>query len=120
MPVATYILLLTLTTEGRAMMLEDPESLIRAEAACAADELQFMGLYGVLGAYDFVSIVEAPDNETAARFSLELGVRCGAHIETLPAVPIARFEAGGGEVATAEQRPIPRSAQSSTSVRAHR
>ncbi|MBM3139034.1 MAG: GYD domain-containing protein [Chloroflexi bacterium] len=88
----TYILLLTLTTEGREAMLEDPESLIRAEAACSTEEIQSLGLYGVLGDYDFVSIVEAPDNEAAARFSLELGVRAGAHITTLPAVPIARFE----------------------------
>ena len=43
---------------------------------------------GVLGRFDFVSIVDAPDNEAAARFSLELGHRAGAHIETMPAVPI--------------------------------
>jgi hypothetical protein len=51
-----------------------------------------MGLYGVLGRYDFISMLEAEDNEAVARFSLEFGVRAGAHIETLPAVPISRFE----------------------------
>lgn len=109
----TYILLLTLTPEGRSMMLEDPESLIRAEAACAVDDLQFLGLYGVLGDYDFVSIVEAEDNESAARFSLELGVRCGAHIETLPAVPVARFEPGGGSRSVSEALPRTRESGSS-------
>ena len=75
------------------------------QAACATDDLQFFGLYGVLGSYDFVSLVDAPDNEAAARFSLELGVRCGAHIETLPAVPIARFEARDRHAeASAEKR----------------
>ncbi|MDA0366583.1 MAG: GYD domain-containing protein [Chloroflexi bacterium] len=117
---ATYILLLTLTTEGRAKMLEDPESLIRAEAACAADDLQFMGLYGVLGAYDFVSMVEAPDNESAARLSLELGVRCGAHIETLPAVPIARFEVGGEAVTGGERTERALPSQSGSRSRGHR
>ena len=47
-----------------------------------------LGVYGVLGEYDFVSIVEADDNQSIARFSLELGVRIGLHIETLPAIAI--------------------------------
>lgn len=88
---ATYILLLTLTPEGRQRMLDDGESLLRAEGAISVPGIQLMGLYGVLGDYDFVSLVEADDNEAVARFSLELGVRAGAHIMTLPAVPIARF-----------------------------
>ena len=88
---ATYILLLTLTPEGRQQMLDDGESLMRAEAAISVPGIQLMGLYGVLGEYDFVSLVEADDNEAVARFSLELGVRAGAHITTMPAVPIARF-----------------------------
>jgi uncharacterized protein with GYD domain len=90
--VSTYILLLTLTPEGRQWMLDDPESLQRAEEATAVAGVEILGLYGVLGDYDFVSIVEAPDNESVAAFSLELGVRAGAHIATLPAIPIARFE----------------------------
>ena len=101
---ATYILLLTLTPEGRQMMLDDPESLMRAEEAIVAPGLEVLGLYGVLGEYDFVSVVEASDNESAAAFSLELGVRAGAHIATLPAIPIARFDSGGGASAAAVTR----------------
>jgi uncharacterized protein with GYD domain len=51
-----------------------------------------MGLYGVLGEYDFVTLIEAPDNEAAARFSLEFGVRVGVHVPTLPAIPIGRLD----------------------------
>ena len=51
-----------------------------------------MGLYGVLGNYDFVSMVEAPDNASIARFSLNLGVRAGVHVTTLPAIPVTRLE----------------------------
>ena len=90
----TYILLLTLTPEGRGKMLEDAEMLRRAEGAIAIPDVTVMGVYGVLGEYDFVSILEAPDNDAAAQFSLELGVRAGAHITTLPAIPITRFERG--------------------------
>ena len=59
---ATYILLLNLTPEGRARMLEDPETLRRAEDAIEVPGISVMGVYGVLGEHDFVSIVEAPDN----------------------------------------------------------
>ncbi|MDP6605997.1 MAG: GYD domain-containing protein [Dehalococcoidia bacterium] len=92
---ATYILLLTLEAEGRASMLDDPESLLRAEAAISVPGVQLMGLYGVLGDYDFVSLIEAPDNDTVARFTLELGAKAGAHITTLPAIPITRFAGPG-------------------------
>ncbi|PZC42379.1 MAG: Uncharacterized protein, contains GYD domain [Chloroflexi bacterium] len=51
-----------------------------------------MGLYAVLGHHDFITILEAPDNETAARFSLELGVKVGVEIQTVPAIPISRLD----------------------------
>lgn len=89
---ATYILLLTLTPAGRENMLEDPQNVLRAVSSINIPSLQNLGLYAVLGEYDFVSIIEAPDNEAVARCSLELGVRVGAHITTLPAIPIARLE----------------------------
>ncbi len=89
---ATYFLMLTMTPEGRAASLDDPERLLRIEAEIQAEGVETMGLYGVLGEYDFISVVEARDNEAIANFSLELGVRAGAHITTLPAIPIGRFE----------------------------
>ena len=94
----TYIQLLRLTPEGRANLLQDSEFLLRSQAGIRVPGVVVLGTYGVLGQYDFVNIVEAPDNEAVARFSLELGVRAGAHIVSLPAIPIARLEARiGGE-----------------------
>lgn len=87
----TYILLLTLTPDGRKGMMDDPQSLLRAQRSVDEPRIQTLGLYGVLGDYDFVSIVEAPDNECVARFSVELGVRAGAHVATMPAIPISRL-----------------------------
>jgi uncharacterized protein with GYD domain len=89
---ATYILLLTLTSEGKAAVLHDAGSLLGVEEAITGTGVNVLGLYAVLGDIDFVSLVEAPDNQTIARFSLELGVRAGAHIATLPAIPIARLD----------------------------
>jgi uncharacterized protein with GYD domain len=89
---ATYILLMTLTPEGQRTALNDPEYLLRVEEAIDLPGVTALGIYAVLGAYDFVTIVEATDNDRMARFSLELGVRARAHITTLPAVPISRLD----------------------------
>ena len=96
---ATYILLLTLTPAGQRAALHDPEYLLRVEEAIEVPGVQALGLYAVLGEYDFVTIVEADSNERIARFSLELGVRADVHITSLPAVPISKLE---------EERPFDR------------
>ena len=85
---ATYVLLLTLDPAGRERAAANPASLALAESEAATAGVRCFGLYAVLGAYDFVALAEAPDNEAIARFSLDFGVRAGAHIETLPAVPV--------------------------------
>ena len=89
---ATYILLLTFTPEGREHMFEDPDCVQRALEMIDVHDTETLGLYAVLGQYDFVTILAAPDNETAARFSVELGVLAGVHITTLPAIPVTRLE----------------------------
>ena len=88
---ATYILLLTLTPEGQKKALDDPDYLRRIEAEMDIPSVQALGVYGVLGEFDFVAIVGADDNEAIARFSLELGVRAGVHITTLPVVPAGQL-----------------------------
>ena len=90
---ARYILLMTLTPEGRERMAADPERVLRAASEVRTADTHMLGLYGVLGNYDFVAIIESSDNAGIARFSLDLGVAAGVHITTLPAIPIARFEA---------------------------
>jgi uncharacterized protein with GYD domain len=47
--------------------------------------------WAVLGRYDFVNVVEAPDEKTIARVSMELGSRGTAHYETLSAIPVDDF-----------------------------
>ena len=88
---ATYILLMTLTPEGQAMALAEPDYLLRLEGEIHVPTVQTLGVYAVLGEYDFVTMVDAGSNEAMARFSIELGVRAGVHITTLPVVPAARL-----------------------------
>ena len=93
----TYVQLLTLTPEGRANMLRDPDTVLRSQRAIRIPRVVVLGLYAVLGQYDFVNIVDAPDNTTVARFSLEMGVAAGAYVTTLPAIPISRLEQQSGD-----------------------
>ncbi len=87
-----YIQLLTLTTAGRARVLKDPASMLHEQNEIKVRGVQVLGQYAVLGEFDFVNIVEAPDNDAVARFSIELGVRVDAHITTLPAIPVGLLE----------------------------
>jgi uncharacterized protein with GYD domain len=47
--------------------------------------------WAVLGRFDFVNVVEAPDEKTMARVSMELGSRGTARYESLAAIPIDDF-----------------------------
>lgn len=89
---ATYIMLMNLTTEGRRRMSRVPDTLMVAQKDIDVPGARLNGTYATLGQYDFVGVLEAPDNDAAARFSLEMGARAGLTITTLPAIPIGRFE----------------------------
>ena len=89
---AYYVMLMSLTPEGRRDMLDNPDSFLSATRGIDAPEVDIIGMYAALGQYDFVCILSAPDNDRAARFSMELGVAAGVHTTTMPAIPIGRFE----------------------------
>ena len=87
-----YIMMSVLTDEGRKTMKMRPERIKEVNK-----EMQKMGVkvitqYAVIGPYDFINIVEAPDNETITKVSTELGARGTVQIMTLAAIPISDFE----------------------------
>ena len=90
---ATYILLSTLTDEGRKTLKEKPARIQEVNKEIEALGARVVGQWAVLGPYDFVNVVEAPDNETIARISLELGARGTIQIMTMPAIPIEGLQA---------------------------
>jgi uncharacterized protein with GYD domain len=47
--------------------------------------------WATIGRYDFVSVVEVPDEVTMARVSLELGSRGTGRYESMTAIPIDDF-----------------------------
>ena len=86
-----YILLSTLTSEGRKTLKERPERIKEVNKEIEAYGAKVLQQYSVLGRYDFVNIVEAPNNETITRVSIELGSRGTVHIMSMPAIPIDEF-----------------------------
>ncbi len=87
----TYVILSTLTDKGRKTLKENPERIMQVD-----EELEKLGIkvkeqYAVLGPYDFVNIVEAADNETVMRMSVELGSRGTVQLLTLAALPVEKF-----------------------------
>jgi len=91
--VATYILLSTLTDEGRKTLKGKPSRIQEVNKEIESMGAKVVGQWAVLGPYDFVNVVEAPNNETVARVSVELGARGTVQIMTLPAIPIEEFQA---------------------------
>ena len=94
---STYILLISATEAGREKILNDTHVIRSIEEEMGFAGAEILGLYAVLGNIDFVAILEAEDNATAARFTLELGVRAGLHTTTMPAIPLGRLEERQGD-----------------------
>jgi uncharacterized protein with GYD domain len=87
----TYILLSNLTDDGAKALKAKPKRLQEVNKEIEKFGAKVTAQYAVLGPYDFVSIVECPDNETIARVSVELSSRGSVRLLTLPAQPVANF-----------------------------
>ncbi len=83
-----YILLTTLTPEGSQTLHKRPERLEEVNREIEEFGCKVVGQYAVLGQYDFVTILEASDNETIAHLSVDLASRGTMKIQTLPASPL--------------------------------
>ncbi|HUW95595.1 MAG TPA: GYD domain-containing protein [Anaerolineae bacterium] len=88
---STFIMLSTLTDEGAKTITENPDRIKEVNQEIEALGVKVVHQYATLGQYDFVNIVEAPDNETIARVSAELSSRGSVRLETLAAIPIDTF-----------------------------
>src|SRR5271157_2438243 len=86
MPV--YVMLTTLTDAGCKAIQEDPEKLREINK-----EVEFMGAkikdqFALLGQYDFLYVLEAPNNEAIAKLAIRLSARGTTQTLTLAAIDI--------------------------------
>ena len=83
-----YVMLTTLTSEGRKTLKEKPERIFEVNREVEAMGVKILTQYALLGPYDFVNILEAPDNETISRVAVELGSRGTIQTLTMAAIPV--------------------------------
>jgi uncharacterized protein with GYD domain len=83
-----YLMLTTLTEKGVQTLNSNPARLREVNHDVEELGARVLHQWASLGAYDFVNIVEAPDDLTIAKVSVALGARGSAKLESLPLVPI--------------------------------
>jgi uncharacterized protein with GYD domain len=91
---ATFVLLSTLTDEGAKTITERPVRIKEVDDEILKQGVTVVTQWAVLGPYDFVTIVEAPDDLVISKVSALLSSRGTVRIMTLPAIPVDEFIAG--------------------------
>jgi len=89
--VPTYIMLSTLTPEGVQTIKNNPQRIREVNREIEQLGASVKAQWATLGQFDFVNVVEAPDEKTIARVSLELGSRGTTKYQTLTAIPVDDF-----------------------------
>ena len=87
----TYLMLSTLSPEGVQTIKNNPQRIREVNREVEQLGATVKAQWSTLGRFDFVNVVEAPDEATMARVSLELGSRGTGRYETLAAIPIDDF-----------------------------
>jgi uncharacterized protein with GYD domain len=84
---ATYILLLNWTDQGIRSVKDSPKRLDAARDAAKKAGCELGAFYMTIGEYDMVAMLEAPDDDAAARFALSTASAGNVRTTTLKAFP---------------------------------
>jgi uncharacterized protein with GYD domain len=87
-----YIQLANWTDQGIRNVKESPSRIRKGIQALEQMGGKLVDISLVMGQYDLVVTYEAPDDETAARFTLALGIQGNARTVTLRAFSLDDFE----------------------------
>ena len=88
---AVYLMLTTLTDEGRKTIKLKPERIKEVNKGMENRGLKILAQYALLGQYDFANILEAPNNEVIAKVAVELGSRGTLQTMTIAALTLDEF-----------------------------
>ncbi len=86
-----YLMLSKLTDQGRKTVRDKPNRIKEVNKEVETMGCHITAQYALLGAYDFATILEAPDNWSISRLALDLGARGTLDTHTLPAMEIDEF-----------------------------
>jgi uncharacterized protein with GYD domain len=82
----TFVMLTNLTADGIRTLKNNPGRVAEVNREVEQIGAKVVAQYATLGQYDFVTIVEAPDETTMAKVSVELGSRGTMTSQTLTAL----------------------------------
>lgn len=77
-----YLMLSTLSEQGLQTLRANPDRVREVNRDVEEMGAKVVHQWFVLGPYDFVSIIEAPDASTIARISVALGARGSVHTQS--------------------------------------
>src|SRR5262249_20393246 len=83
----TYVMLTNLTADGVRTLKNNPGRVAEVNKEVEQIGAKVVAQYATLGQYDFITVVEAPDEKTMAKVSVELGSRGTMKSQTLAAMP---------------------------------
>jgi len=86
-----YLMLTTLTDKGRKAIKENPDRIKEVDKEVEHMGVKIIDQYALLGQYDFVNILEAPNNEIVAKLAVELSARGTIQTLTLAAMTLDDF-----------------------------
>jgi len=87
----TYIVLSRLSEQGLQTLRANPDRLRQVNRDVEELGAKVLQQWFMLGPYDFLNIVEAPDAATIARLSIALGARGSVHTESYEAIDMDAF-----------------------------
>lgn len=88
---ALYVMFTTLTDEGRKTIKDKPKRIKEVNKEVEAMGVKIVAQYALLGPYDFINILEAPDNITVSKVAVELGSRGTLQTMTMAAMTLDEF-----------------------------
>lgn len=86
-----FVMLSTLGPDGHARLRDNPERLKEVNADVESMGVKVLDQYALLGNYDFLNILDAPDEKTMAKVVITLQARGTLKATILTAVDIDEF-----------------------------
>ncbi|MEM3465961.1 MAG: GYD domain-containing protein [Candidatus Jordarchaeales archaeon] len=86
-----YVILSRLTDEGAKTLKENPERIKEVNKELEKMGVKVLEQCVVLGQYDFVNIVEAPNELAVAKAMTELASRGTIRTMSMPAIPVDEY-----------------------------
>jgi len=89
---ANYIILMKLTHEGAKTLKDGPQRMAQYNEILAAEGAKIIAAFATLGQYDYVGVIEGPEDfAKIAKCSAAVAMIGAASIQTMPAIPVTDF-----------------------------